>query len=188
MKNVIICFILLIGFQFMKAQSFQETVKYIVKTEIKEDGSEFPSRVVSLLSRGGISEELVTLTINDSELFEDIFITTLENPGLDGVSEVIKMQVEYLSCCAEVESYYYLIKEDNEIIPLPHLTNVYCDNTNTDSQYIFPNQPHGLENSIRETEFSYSDDFEIAYTNVKQNFTWENNEFTESKSTAITSY
>lgn len=172
----------------MRAQGFQETVKYIVKTEIKEDGSEFPSRVVSLLSRGGISEELVTLTINDSELFEDIFITTLENPGLDGVSEVIKMQVEFVSCCAEVESYYYLVKDTNEIVPLPRITNIYCDSTNTDSHYIFPNQEYGIENNIRETEFSYSEDFEITYTNVKQNYTWENNELFESKSTALTSY
>ncbi|MDH7447659.1 hypothetical protein [Aquimarina sp. 2201CG14-23] len=188
MKNVIIFFILIIGFQFMKAQSFQKTEKYRVVTEIKKNGTEHPTCIVNLVRLGGISENLSTLTINDTELFEDIFITTLENPGLDGVSEVIKMEVEYLACCAQVETYYFMVTNDNELVSLPQLTNIYCEDSNTDSQYTFPNQEYGIEGNILETETLYKETSEIKYVNLKQSFTWNDNKVNSPKNTAITSY
>ncbi|KAA1245408.1 hypothetical protein [Aquimarina sp. RZ0] len=188
MKKAIIFFILIIGFQFMKAQSFQKTGKYMAVTEIKENGAEYPTYLVDLVRSGGISEKLSTFTIDDTELFEDIFITTLENPGLQGISEVIKMEIEYLACCAEVESYYFMITDKNEVVSLPRLTNVYCENSNTDSQYTFPNQKYGVEGNILETETLYKETSEVKYINLKQSFTWNDNEFNPSKNTAITSY
>lgn len=173
MKYVIICYLLLIGFQNTLAQSFQETSKYLLKTEVKEDGSEFPTHVVSLSRRGGISEEFITLTINDSELFEDILVTTLDNPGLTGVSEVIKMQVEYVACCAEVTSYYFIVKENQEIVELPSLTNVFCDNTNAERRYIFPNEPHGVSQNIIDSEISFTEDLEVLALYNEQSIAWE---------------
>jgi len=173
----------------MKAQSFQKTVKYMAVTEVKESGTEFPIFEVSLVRSGGISEKLSTFIINDTELFEDIFITTLENPGLDGISEVIKMEIEYLACCAEVKTYYFLMTEMGEPVTLPKLTNVYCEDSNTDSQYTFPNQEYGIEGSILETETLYTETSEVKYVNLKQSLTWNDNTFNFPKNnTAITSY
>ncbi|MFD2562836.1 hypothetical protein [Aquimarina rubra] len=189
MKKIIVFFILILGFQFMKAQSFQNTGKYAAVTEIKENGSEQPTCIVNLTRLGGISEDLATFTINDIELFEDIFITTLENPGLEGISEVIKMEVEYLACCAQVESYYFLVTDDsNTIIPLPQLTNVYCENADTDTQYTFPNQEYGIKGNILETETLYKETSEIIkYVNLKQSLTWNDNKVGTIRNTAITS-
>jgi len=188
MKKIIVLLILIIGFQFMKAQSFQKTEKYAAVTEIKDNESENPTCIVNLIRLGGISENLAAFTINDTELFEDIFITTLENPGLEGISEVIKMEVEYLACCAQVESYYFMITDDNDtIIPLPQLTNIYCENSNTDSQYTFPNQEYGIQGNILETETLYKETSEIKYVDLKQSFSWNDNKVDAPKNTAITS-
>ncbi|WP_108805158.1 hypothetical protein [Aquimarina sp. Aq107] len=188
MKKIIVFFILILGFQFMKAQSFQKTGKYTAVTEIKENGSEQPTCIVNLIRLGGISENVFTFTLNDIELFEDIFITTLENPGLEGISEVIKMEVEYLACCAQVESHYFMVTDKNELVSLPQLTNVYCEDSDTDAQYTFPNQQYGIEGNILETETLYKETAEIKYVNLKQSFTWNDNKVNTPKNTAITSY
>ncbi|WP_299218282.1 hypothetical protein [uncultured Aquimarina sp.] len=188
MKRIIVFFILILGFQFMKAQSFQKTGKYAAVTEIKENGSEQPTCIVNLVRLGGISENLTTFTINDIELFEDIFITTLENPGLEGVSEVIKMEVEYLSCCAQVESYYFMVTNDDKLVSLPQLTNVYCENSDTNSQYTFPSQEYGIKGNILETETLYNEKLETKYVNLKLSLTWNDNKVNTPKNTAITSY
>ena len=189
MKNSIIFFILLISFQFMNAQSFNKTDKYKVVTEIKENGTEFPTYVVNLVRSGGISEKLSTVTIDDTELFEDIFITALENPGLEGVSKVIKMEVEYLACCAEVNSYYYMITDDNQLVLLPELTNIYCENGNTNSQYTFPSQEYSVKGNILQTETLYNKTSKSNDVSLKNSLTWNDNKFEHSaNNTAITSY
>ncbi|MDY8134615.1 hypothetical protein [Aquimarina sp. 2201CG5-10] len=189
MKNVAIIFILLLSFQFVNAQKFQKTNKYLVTTEIKNSEYEHPEYVVNLVRSGSASEKLSSLTIEDTELFEDIFITTLENPGLKGVSEVIKIEVEYLACCAHVEAYYFMVGENNDVVALPHLNNVYCENSDTDFQYIFPNQEYGIEGNILETQTFYTEASNIKYVNLKQSYTWnENNKYSRSKTTAITGF
>jgi len=187
MKNVIVFYILIIGFQFAKAQSFQKTEEYTTVTEVKENGAEQPTCIVNLIRLGGTSESLSTLTINDIDLFEDIFVTTLENPGLDGISEVIKVDIEFLSCCAEVQSYYFMVPNDSDtIIPLPQLTNVYCENSNTDSQYTFPNQEYGIAGNILETQTLYKETLAVNYVNLKQSFVWNDQKISSPKNTAIT--
>ncbi len=172
----------------MKAQNFQKTEKYIVQTEIKENEAKYPTYTVDLLRSGGISKKLSTVVINDTELFEDIFITTLENPGLEGISEVIKMEVEYIACCAEVQSYYYLISNDSKVIPLPQLTNVYCEDSDSDSQYTFPTQEYGVKGNILETHTSYNESSEIKYVCLKQGLVWNQVLYDFQKNTtAITS-
>ena len=146
MKNLAIIIVLFQSFQFVYAQEFMETEKYLVTTEITDQGKEHPAYVINLVRSGNSSEKISTLTIDDTELFEDIFITTLENPGLEGISEVIKMEIEYLACCAHVEAYYFTVSNDGDtIVSLPELKNVYCEDSNTDFQYIFPNQEYVLK-------------------------------------------
>ncbi|WP_024772008.1 hypothetical protein [Aquimarina macrocephali] len=191
MKNVAIIIILFQSFQGIHAQKvFADTQEFLVTTEIMDRGEKHPSYVINLVRSGEEnSDKISTLTIEDTELFEDIFITALENPGLEGVSKVIKMEVEYLACCAHVESYYYMLKEDNTIVALPELNNVYCENSDSDFQYIFPNQEYGIEGNILQTQTFYQGaTTNTKYVNLKQSFTWNDGVFEDSKTTAITGY
>ncbi len=189
MKNVAIIIILFQSFQFVYAQKgFIDTTKYIVTTEISDQGQDYPAYVVSLVRADQSSDIISTLTISDTELFEDIFITTLENPGLEGISEVIKMEVEYLACCAHVESYYFMVGENNDIIELPELKNVYCENSDTDFQYIFPIQEYGIAGNILQTQTFYKNTSDIKYVNLKQSYAWNDNTIGFPKTTAITGY
>ncbi|PKV52944.1 hypothetical protein ATE84_5077 [Aquimarina sp. MAR_2010_214] len=191
MKNVAIIIILFQSFQGIHAQKvFADTQEFLVTTEIMDRGEKHPSYVINLVRSGEEnSDKISTLTIEDTELFEDIFITTLENPGLEGVSKVIKMEVEYLACCAHVEAYYYMLKEDNTIAELPELKNVYCENSDTDFQYIFPNQEYGIKDNILQTQTFYQGtSTNIKYVNLKQRFAWNRGVIEDSKTTAITGY
>ncbi len=190
MKKVAIIIILFQSFQLIHAQKgFVDTQKYVVTTQITEQEQDHPAYVVNLVRADQSSDILSTLTISDTELFEDIFITTLENPGLDGISEVIKVEVEYLACCAHVESYYFMVAENNDIIELPELKNVYCENSDTDYQYIFPNQEYGIAENILRTQTFYKNSSDIKYVNLKQSYTWNDNTTVSfSKATAITGY
>lgn len=191
MKNVAIIIILFQSFQGIHAQKvFADTQEFLVTTEIMDRGEKHPSYVINLVRSGEEnSDKISTLTIEDTELFEDIFITALENPGLEGISKVIKMEVEYLACCAHVESYYYMLKEDNTIVALPELKNVYCENSDTDFQYIFPNQEYGIQGNILETQTFYKETTaDIKYVNLKQSFIWNKGVVEDSKTTAITGY
>ncbi|GAA3510393.1 hypothetical protein GCM10022393_24660 [Aquimarina addita] len=172
----------------MKAQSFEKTEMYATTIDIKENGLQSPTYLVNLVRSGGLPEKLTTIAINDSEPFEDIFITTLENPGLAGISEVIKMDIESVTCCAEVVTYYFMVTDQKKLISLPELTNIYCENSDTDSQYTFPNQLFGIKNKIVQTETLYSESTEIKYVSLQQSFILNNDKIDSSKSTALTGY
>ncbi|EZH73635.1 hypothetical protein ATO12_17005 [Aquimarina atlantica] len=191
MKNVAIIIILFQSFQGIHAQKvFADTQEFLVTTEIMDRGEKHPSYVINLVRSGEENlDKISTLTIEDTELFEDIFITALENPGLEGVSKVIKMEVEYLACCAHVEAYYYMLKEDNTIVALPELKNVYCENSDSDFQYIFPNQEYGIKDNILQTQTFYqTTTTNTKYVNLKRSFTWKDGIVEDSKTTAITGY
>ncbi|WP_438711252.1 hypothetical protein ACSTS3_22225 [Aquimarina muelleri] len=190
MKNVAVIIILLQSFQGINAQNvFTKTQEFFVTTKIMDQGKQHPSYVINLVSNREDINTISTLILEDTELFEDIFISTLENPGLEGISKVIKMEIEYLACCAHVEAYYYIIKDDLSIVALPNLKNVYCENSDTDYQYIFPNQEYGIKGNILETQTFYNEETaDVKYINLKQNFIWKDKIIEDLKTTAITSY
>lgn len=187
MKKIAIIIILLQSFNFINAQhEFKDTDQFVVRATSSEENTSY---VLNLERKGDDAVRLTTLYIEDTELLEDVFVTTLENPGLKGVSSVIKMEVEYLACCAHVDAFYYMIKNDGEIVPLPGLQNVYCDDTDTDIQYTFPNQKHGVEGKILETETFYNDSLtQIKNINLKQSLTWVAGDIEKLNTTAITGY
>ncbi len=190
MKNFAIIIILFQSFQFVNAQyDFAETQNFLVTTKITNPDQEQSPYVINLVRSEDDSQKISTLTIEDTELFEGVFISTLEDPGLEGVSEVIKMEIEYLGCCAHVEAYYYMIKENNTIVALPEIRNIYCENSDTDFQYIFPNQEYGIKGNILATQTFYKETVkDIKYVNLKQSFAWNDGVVQDSKTTAITGY
>lgn len=188
MKNTIILFVLLVGLQFMNAQDFQETTKYSITSDIKTKQQEYDPYTVNLVKSDNASERLAIFTIDEISLFEDVFISTIENPGLDGVSEIIKVEIEYLACCAYVESYYIIAMEDSSFISLPKLENVFCETADTIFQYTFPNQEHGIEGTIVKSEVLYNESAEIKSINLIQSFTWIDDDFDPTNSIAITGF
>ncbi|WP_108868854.1 hypothetical protein [Aquimarina aquimarini] len=194
MKNIAIIIILFQSFQSTIAQHvFTQTEEFEVSTKVMKKENTPPSYRINLVhSDKKDTDNIATFTIEDTDLFEDVFVTSLNNPGLEGVSKVIKMEIEYLACCAHVEAYYYLVKEDNTTVLLPELKNVYCENSDTDLQYIFPNQKYGIEGNILKTETIYQETettTDIKYVNLKQSYAWNDGDvIKKSKTTAITGY
>ncbi|RZS99669.1 hypothetical protein [Aquimarina brevivitae] len=185
-RNIFIC--VLLCFQWIIAQNqFQHSSRYLVSTHIS-DQDQKQVYTFHILNAEKDQKVMSTLTINDTELFEDIFVTTLENPGLKGVSEVIKVEVEYLACCAYVDAYYFLVNTSGEVIELPQVKNVYCQNADMDYQYIFPGQEYGIEANILKTQTFYTEQAKVKYVNLKQSYSWNGSTYDLSKTNAITSY
>lgn len=94
----------------MKAQSFQETQKYIFETGVKENRVE---DTYFLQRWGGTTGYRITFDINDLEIFEDILITTLEFPSNKGISEVFKMTLDIL---LELRNNRFVFQTSHKII------------------------------------------------------------------------
>ncbi|MBQ0741008.1 hypothetical protein J9332_42730, partial [Aquimarina celericrescens] len=61
--------------------------------------------------------------------------------------------------------------------------------SDTDYQYIFPNQEYGIKGNILETQTFYNEETaDVKYINLKQNFIWKDKIIEDLKTTAITSY
>lgn len=176
MKNLIIILVILLGFKNGNAQEFISTAKYTIAEDIQDKGQDYEAYQVHLVTKEKASEKLATFTINDPELFEMVQITTLDNPGLEGVTEIVKVEVEYLGCCAHVEAYYFLATATQGMIALPRLENVYCDTSST-AHYTFPNQEYGVVNTILNTEALYNELGEIKYVKLKQSYAWMEDDF-----------
>lgn len=185
MKNIAFLIILSLGFQISYAQNFEKTKKYSVKIDAAINTQDNEPNKIRLLGSEDFSSELIAITIKDIDI-EEVFISSLENPGLEGISEVIKLEVEYLGCCAHVNVYYLMVTDDKEFVTLPQLNNIYCENTNADYQYTFPNQTTGKKGEILETETFYTNTYEVKKVNLRQNIVWNNKEFDFSKEQAIT--
>lgn len=188
MKNTIIFFALLLSFQYTQAQDFRENLKYTFTEEIADKEDAHAGENIFLVRTDNTDEKLASFTIEDPELFENVFITTLEQPGLEGIQEVVKVDIEYIACCAHVETYYYMVTEENDLISLPKLENVYCEDSNTDLEYIFPNQEYGITNNILKTEILYNETGEVRYVNLKQSFAWNDDNYGTTEIAAHTKF
>ena len=177
MKNLIIILIAVFSFQFTKAQDFKETKKYIVVNELITKQQEYASALFNIVAEQDTNKKVTTLDISDLDFFEDITISTLSNPNLENINEIIKVDVNYVTCCARTETYYFLATNDNNFISLPHIENMYCDNTASEVQYIFPSQPLGKEDTILKTEVHFTEAYIIKDTVIQQSFVWNDNNF-----------
>ncbi len=178
MKNLITYIVILIGFQIATAQEFIQNDSYTITQAIQNKGEEYPPYTIQLMKAGEVDEKITAFVLEDTELLEGIFISTLENPGLEGVEEIIKVEVEYLACCAHVEARYFILTETNDCIALPMLENVYCEIGAADEQYIFPNQEYGIQGNILRTEKKYTSEAIVKYVSLQQSFAWNDNQDT----------
>jgi len=68
--------------------------------------------------------------------------------GINNIQSKIKVDISTMGCCELIATYYYLITEDNTVIPLNKILNTECDGLVYKYDLIFPDDPKGSENSI----------------------------------------
>ncbi len=177
MKKYIILLALAFGFQFTKAQEFTATEKYMVVDAITTKQQEYGSTTLSIVTSEDTSKKVTTLKVTDIDLFDEVEITVLNKPNLYNVTEVIKVELTYIACCANSESYYYLATKDGDYVSLPSIENVYCDIPQATLHYIFPNQKYGQEDTILTTAINYTESYKIKDIEVLKSFIWNDDDF-----------
>lgn len=185
MKNTILVLALLIGLQWISAQDFKETQKY---TFIKSSADKNLPHTITMVISKNPSKKISSFTIEEGEPFEGITISTLANPALEGISEVIKVDLEYASYCSSIQTYYFLATTDQNFIALPMLQNIYCDLPEPDFKYIFPNQAHGTEGTILKTLISYTENYDVADVAILQRFVWNDDDFGTEEPVGVINY
>jgi len=177
MKNVFTLIILLLSGVLLQAQSFRESDTYVVKTTLTDKPFEYEPYVLQLYEIADRTIVLADFGVTQHELLESIRISTLTDTGLDGIAEVIRVEVEYLSCCSQVEAHYFMRTTKNEMITLPQLTNTYCEDTDRDIHYIFPGQAHGEEGLIVKGLYVYNEQQQIEQVQIQRSIAWNDDHF-----------
>ncbi len=161
----------------VQAQEFKTTEKYALANERSTGQEEEGSALIDVMVSSDTSNPVATIKIDELELFEGIQITVLPNPGLEKITEILKVTVEYAACCSGTQTYYFLVSDEQEFTELPLLENVYCDTTLADTHYIFPSQEFGREGTVLQAELHYTEKYTIKDIKVLQSFVWNDDDF-----------
>ncbi|WP_437372726.1 hypothetical protein [Maribacter litoralis] len=182
-KLILLAFICSVG--FAKAQEFQLTDKYNVTHQRNIGQEEEDTWAVDVRASENPGKSLATLAIADFGLLDEMRISVLEQPGLEEVTEVLKITIEYNTCCASTEEFYYLVTND-DFIALPSVKNEYAYEPISDIHYIFPNQSFGQEGTILRAALQYTETYTVKDIKVLRSIAWNDDDFdTEDAITAI---
>lgn len=182
-KLILLAFICSVG--FAKAQEFQLTDKYNVTHQRNIGQEEEDTWALDVIASKNPGKSLATLAIADFGLLDEIRISVLEQPGLEEVTEILKITIEYNTCCASTEEFYYLVTND-DFIALPSVKNEYAYEPISDIHYIFPNQSFGREGTILRAALKYTETYTIKDIKVLRSIAWNDDDFdTEDAITAI---
>ncbi len=100
--------------------------------------------------------KLIKMAKDDLDFFMNATIKVLKNPELNNTKQIIKVEFEFLACCSNYETLYFIETTNNEFIKLPQLDYMFCEYATDKMEYIFPSQKFGQANKILTTE-SYLD-------------------------------
>lgn len=170
--------------QYTHAQEFETTNKYRVANRMDTKQQEYATAVFDVVIANAPSHKAATLSILDLDFFEDINISVLSKPNLIGITEILKVAINYNSCCTHSETYYFMVTPANAFIALPHVDNHYCENTSSEVQYIFPSQAYGKAGLILKTEMNYTNTHNVKDTHILQRFAWNDNDFNTNETIA----
>ncbi len=177
MKNLIALFTFLFAIAFVQAQNFQDTEKYRIADHAVDKETDTLQQEVFLIKDSDHEEKLATFTVEDPYLYDGAYVTVLENPGLEGVKEVIKVELGYSACCTSVYTHFLLVTEDDNLIQLPVLENVFCDTGEAEVMYLFPSQPFGQTGKIVVGDVYYDENYEVTRMEVAETFQWLDDAF-----------
>ncbi|GGG47016.1 hypothetical protein [Bizionia arctica] len=185
MKQFILLLITAFSLQ-LHAQEFIPTNTYEVANRLETKQDAYASVRFDIVASEDASLKIATLSILDLDFFEDITISSLKKPNLDNINEIIKVEINYNSCCNQVETHYFMVTETNESISLPAIENAYCENATSEIQYIFPAQELGKNAIILKTEVSFTEKHTIKDHQILQSFAWNEDHFNNNESIAYT--
>ncbi len=178
MKNsILLLLFLLLALFFGNAQEFAITENYMFNNQRVFGQEEEGAVLVDIVRTADWSRTLATLAITELELLEDVRIAVLSDPGLEDVREVLKIELEYIACCANTETYYFLVNRENDFTALPKIDNLYCDAVESDEHYVFPNEAYGREGAILRAELWYAETNTIEEIEVLQSIVWNDDDF-----------
>lgn len=182
-KLILLAFICSVG--FAKAQEFQLTDKYNVTHQRSIGQEEEDTWALNVIVAENPINSLATLVITDFGLLDEIRISVLEQPVLEDVTEIVKISIDYNTCCASTEEFYYLVTND-DFIALPSVKNEYAYDPISDIHYIFPNQRFGKEGTILRVALQYTETYTVKDIKVLRSIAWNDDDFdTEDAITAI---
>ncbi|WP_300022936.1 hypothetical protein [uncultured Maribacter sp.] len=184
MRKFIFLAIILCAFT-SNAQEFKLTNSYDVTNQRTVGQEEEDTWVVDVIETKNPEKTIATLNIADFGLLDEIRISVLQEPALKGITEILKITLEYNACCSSTEEFYYLLSED-EVIALPSIKNEYAYEPISDIHYIFPNQSFGKEGTILRAALQYTETYTIKDIKVLRSIAWNDDDFdTEDAITAI---
>ena len=167
------------------AQEFKLTNSYDVANQRTVGQEEEDTWAVDIFETNNPEKTIATLNIADFGLLDEIRISVLEEPVLEGITEILKITLEYNACCSSTKEFYYLLGEDG-VIALPSIKNEYAYEPISDIHYIFPNQSFGKEGTILRAELQYTETYTIKDIKVLRSIAWNDDDFdTEDAITAI---
>lgn len=184
MRKTILVLLTTMGLCASQAQDFIASDKYTVtnkrdRLQKEENGH----ALIDLVAIDHVSEPVATFEIAQIERLEDIRISSLRDPGLDGITEILKVRLAYEACCRSTDTYYFLVSENRDFIKLPRLENVYCEGSEADTHYIFPIQKRGREAMILRVRKYYSATHDLKEVEVIQSFAWNDDDFDADEAT-----
>lgn len=177
MRNLIILLITAFSFQFMIAQEYKETKKYSIQNTVKTKQQEYATAIFDIVTTRESSEKVATLNIVDLDFLEDISISTLTNPNLENIKEILKVDINYNTCCSYTETHYFMVTDLDEFISLPLIENIYCENTISEIKYVFPSQENGKENVILKTTINFTEEFTVKNIKFSESIVWNDDDF-----------
>jgi len=179
MKNIALLLFGFFAFTSVNAQSITTDSEYQLRTKIQEKEDAYAPLTMMLHATNDSEDILGSFQIADQDLVDEVHITTMKDPGLDGISEVVKVEVAYSACCVYVVSHYFMITDEQDVIMLPQLENTYCEDTNTEIVYSFPNDVFGTPGLIVKAEQIYDDAAAFAQGKVLNSIAWKDDFFGE---------
>ena len=148
MKNILLIIAVIFTAQLSFSQDFEPSNKYILALENALSENEDVSIKALLQATNDAEENLSFFPLVSGENINEVVISTLENPVLNGVQRVIKVDVKYIEYCTYTISNYILETKKGDFISLPMLTNEDCNDEPSQLVYLFPSQAFGKENQI----------------------------------------
>lgn len=177
MKNYILYIAFTLGLVTVNAQDFQETKKYIAKSELATMQEASGKTKVQILVAEDVSQKVATIETSNLEVYQEVRISILEKPQLNQIEEVIKVEFEYSGYSLVTDTYYFLVTEKGDYIALPKIIKVYDDITEPIMDYVFPTQKHGQEETIIKAIFHYTHNYTKEEIEVLQKFVWNDDDF-----------
>ena len=181
MKNSILLFITLFTYfcatSVSNAQEFKSSDKYSISNERGIGQEEEGATLVDLVFSDNATNVIATLEFFKAEAFHEMRISVLENPELNRINEVIKLEFEYNGYSQTIDTYYFLVNDKGNYIALPKIAKVYDDITEPIVDYVFPTQKHGQEETIIKAIFYYTNNYKTEKIKVLQSIVWNDDDF-----------